>query len=109
MTTEIGPYTQTERPDALVHTFNDDAGDPIDLTGYTPSARLWKRGAEEAVDLDATVTDADSGEVTVDWPTDGLEEWGTHYLEVFVDQPAGRRYASSKFRFYVHAAIPEPA
>lgn len=107
--TTLGPYVVGERPDPIAHSFLDADGDAINLTGYTASATLLAPGATEGVDVPGvTVPVPANGTVVVDL-ADLIDQPKTWRLEVWVDQAAGRRYASKRFRFYATAALPTPA
>ena len=103
MTITIGPYTSGEVPAPLTYTFQDDNGDPLDLTGYIATFSHEANGV--GTSETATVTDAANGVVTYTWTATDLDEPGSHSAEFWVSNGTNT-YASDLIRWRVRAAIP---
>ena len=58
----------------LVVTWNDSAGDPIDLTRLTPELKFYDSDDEE-VEVENTIDTVDAdGEITITIPSDGVDD-----------------------------------
>ena len=83
---DVGRFTTGERPAPLVYTFQDAAGTPIDLTGFSASF------VSSDLTGTAVITDPAAGEVTHDW-VDADMTVGLHKARVWVGN-GSNRYAS---------------
>lgn len=86
----------------LVVTWNDSAGDPIDLTGLTPELKFY-----DSHDLEVTVentieTDDENGEITITIPSDGVDDvldgGAIRYRLRVVDDPYSRVLMTGRVR-----------
>jgi hypothetical protein len=103
---ELGPFVAAEIPAPLVVTFTDNAGEPIDLTGYDA---VWQyRVKGDVVELPAEVTDDEAGEATHTWGPEDLSVAGNYVAYMWVSNGANR-FASEAFTFRVHPGLGPPS
>lgn len=112
--TNLGSYTYGEKPPPLLVTFNDAAGDAINLTGYTVEAQ-WKVKGQSPDDtpnsFSCSLSDATNGVVSVPWGTQSTSPFAdsatapyTVELEVWAGDGTNL-YCSEQFRFAVRVAV----
>lgn len=77
--TDLGTFITGTKPAPWTHTFLDDDGADLDLTGYTAIGYVRRRHTTESVPLSDVDVAADptTGEVTVTWPAAAFEDAGT--------------------------------
>ncbi len=87
----IGVFAAGEIPFPFAHTFNDFQGNPIDLTGFTPTVEA--EGPDENGTYGAgsvSVTDAVNGVVTYTWVAGDFVDVGRYELLIWVDDGTNR-------------------
>lgn len=109
MTTDIGTFTEGEIPPPLEYQFLDEAGDPINLTGYTATFHTRIGGVD--TDLTASVSDPAEGVVTHVWVADELaRQNGRGALRCeFAATNGTNTYISERLHGYIREPIREPA
>lgn len=67
----------------------DSAGDPVDLSDYTPRAQVRSTPTSDVVvlDLDPTIDDPDTGVILINVDTTGIAA-GIYYWDLVLDTPA---------------------
>jgi hypothetical protein len=104
------PFTVGEVPASLLYTFKDDAGEPVNLGGYSITFS-WRHRDTPRADADnmpaALAGDGSDGEVEYEW--DGLEfsTVGVHEGE-FVATNVTNTFVSELIRWTVHDAVYVP-
>lgn len=102
----LGIIVQGEIPDPLIHTFTDESGAPVNLTGYT--AQWSQQAARNAViTLTPTVSDAGTGQVTVTWNNLAFGTPGHYVADLWVYN--GSNQFAAQFRFNVVPAVAVPS
>lgn len=103
MTTFIGPYVQGEIPEPLEYQYLDDAGDPIDLNGFTATFTLETPQGQAS--LPAAVATPAEGKVRHTWLAGELDA-GVCTAEFIATSTAGAtKLHSDRILAYVAAAV----
>lgn len=98
----VGVFAAGELPFPFAHTFNDFDGNPIDLTGFTPSVEI--EGPEEAGNYGTggvTVIDPVNGVVRYTWVADDFQDVGKYQMLIWVDD-GQNRLASDLIKYEVY-------
>jgi len=109
-TIEIGPYVVGEIPIPLEYQYVDSTGVPINLAGFT--ARFQRGevnggGFDNAVTVNATISDAATGRVTYDWDPADFPHAGRFGGMFFVGNGTNR-YASWLILWTTCASVDVP-
>jgi hypothetical protein len=99
----LGPFTAGEIPVPVVYQFQDAAGAPLNLTGYTAKLTYLRRGGT-AVTRDAVITTPLSGEVTYTWVAADFDTAGSYKADLWVGNLTNR-YASVRLKWYVTVPV----
>lgn len=100
----IGPFTQYEKPNMAQYTHQDENGDNLSMVGFTCKAFLkYPDGTIEEL---AASGDEEGVEVT--WPTAGLSQVGTYFMEIWMDNST-LRYCSNLFAWTCRPALDDPS
>jgi hypothetical protein len=102
VTNFLGVFAAGEIPFDFEHTFNDSAGAPIPLSGYTPTIEM--EGPDGGGPYGAgtvSVTDATAGKVGYEWATADFQTVGKYQFLLWVDNGT-YRLASDLIKYEVY-------
>jgi hypothetical protein len=109
---DLGTYTEGSIPPPLVVTFDDENGNPLDLSAFTVGKFEVRRYGQAAVEKAASVSSATSGptvgQVTYTWVSGDMAA-GTWTGEMWAVNGTTNRYVSRKLRWFVQPAVLVPA
>ena len=98
----VGVFAAGELPYPFAHTFNDYYGNPIDLTGFTPT--VYIEGPDEAGTYGTgtvAVTSTVNGVVQYDWVDADFQDIGKYEMLIWVDD-GQNRLASDLIKWEVY-------
>lgn len=106
----VGPFVEGEIPQPLTVTFEDSAGDTINLTGYTGELRYTLRsdGVDSTVVRAATIPTPPDGTVVVQWDAIDMLVEGEYIGQVWVGNGVSR-LASYLIRWIVLDSAVSPS
>lgn len=107
MSTAIGPWKAGEHPPPHAVVFEDDTGEPIDLTGMV-ARWVYQRDDEPAVERQAAIPSPLTGEAVYTWVDEDFATAGRYVAEMWVGSPDGMKFASRTFEYRVGPSIKVP-
>lgn len=103
-TVTTGPFVVGEIPAPLVYQYLDDAGAPIDLTGYTAKFVYRERDGAPTTG-NATVSDAPNGKVQYVWTGTEFPTPGHYRAEFWAGNGGVNKFASVLITFDVRNPV----
>lgn len=98
----LGVFAAGEIPFKFIHTFNDFVGQPIDLTGWTPTVEITGPGnltyGAGTIALDGTPT---TGKVHYTWHENDFQDIGKYEMLLWVTDGTNR-LASDLVKYEVY-------
>ncbi len=107
----LGGFSRGERPDALLVTFQDNAGDAINISGRTITVVWSNRSLTTINTFSGTVSDGSAGVASVPWGTTTHDPHpfdipGTIEIEVWAAAASPPpKHVSEKFYFTVRETV----